>query len=226
MCFIHAGLFIITNATIRLMSALSYILRHKIVAIVRGMPQGDVRALAHAMHKGGIRLLEITLNSENAFGIIKELSDEFKDDMQIGAGTVLSTDEAEEAISAGAQFIISPSTDPEVIAVTKRMGKVSIPGAYTPTEIVLAHKCGADIIKVFPAPDAAYIKNILGPLNTLRLMPTGGVNIENIAAYAAAGAVAFGIGSSLVNSKEKASPAYLQQLEEKAREFTNAIQNI
>ncbi|MBE7174446.1 MAG: bifunctional 4-hydroxy-2-oxoglutarate aldolase/2-dehydro-3-deoxy-phosphogluconate aldolase [Williamsia sp.] len=207
------------------MSALSYILQHKIVAIIRGAPPGELLSIAHALHKGGIRLLEITLNSENALGVIKELCDECNNDMLIGAGTVLSTEEAAEAINAGAQFIISPSTDPEVIATTKRLGKVSIPGAYTPTEIVLAHKCGADIIKVFPAPDAAYIKNILAPLNGLKLMPTGGVNIDNIAAYAAAGASAFGIGSSLVNGKEKITQDYLQQLEHKAKQLTNAIQN-
>ncbi len=93
--------------------------------------------------------------------------------------------------------------DAEVIRATKDAGKVSIPGAYTPTEILLAHRSGADIIKVFPAPDAAYIKSILAPLNHLKMMPTGGVDVDNIKAYAAAGAVAFGIGSALVNSKEE-----------------------
>ena len=205
------------------MSTLTYILEHKIVAIMRGMPAKDALSLANALHKGGIDILEITLNSPNALGVIEELANEFKGAMLIGAGTVLTGQEAKNAINAGAQFIISPALDAEVIKATKDAGKVSIPGAYTPTEIVQAHRSGADIIKVFPAPNAAYIKNILAPLNYLKLMPTGGVNVDNIKDYAAAGAVAFGIGSSLVNSKEEVNDLYLQNLEDKARRFTGAI---
>ncbi len=205
------------------MSTLTYILEHKIVAIMRGMPAKDAVNLATALYKGGINILEITLNSPNALQVIEELSQQFKDTMLIGAGTVLTAEEANDAINAGAQFIISPALDADVITTTKDAGKVSIPGAYTPTEIVQAHRSGADIIKVFPAPNAAYIKNILAPLNTLKLMPTGGVNVDNIKEYAAAGAVAFGIGSSLVNSKEEVNELYLQNLEDKARRFTGAI---
>lgn len=205
------------------MSTLTYILEHKIVAIMRGMPAKDAVNLADALHKGGIDILEITLNSPNALAVIEELANKFKGTMLIGAGTVLTAQEAKEAVHAGAQFIISPALDAEVIKVTKDAGKVSIPGAYTPTEIVQAHRNGADIIKVFPAPNAAYIKNILAPLNHLKLMPTGGVNVDNIKDYAAAGAVAFGIGSALVNSKEEVNELYLQNLEDKARRFSGAI---
>jgi len=205
------------------MSTLTYILQHKIVAIMRGMPAKDAVRLANALHKGGINILEITLNSPNALQVIEELSQQFKDKMLIGAGTVLAAQEATDAINAGAQFIISPALDTDVIKTTKNAGKVSIPGAYTPTEIILAHRSGADIIKVFPAPNAAYIKNVLAPLNQLKLMPTGGVNVDNIKDYAAAGAVAFGIGSALVNSKEEVNDLYLQNLEDKARRFTGAV---
>jgi 2-dehydro-3-deoxyphosphogluconate aldolase/(4S)-4-hydroxy-2-oxoglutarate aldolase len=205
------------------MSTLTYILEHKIVAIMRGMPARDSVKLATALYKGGISILEITLNSPNALQVIEELSQQFKDTMLIGAGTVLTAQEATDAINAGAQFIISPALDADVIKTTKNAGKISIPGAYTPTEIVQAHRNGADIIKVFPAPNAAYIKNILAPLNHLKIMPTGGVNVDNIKDYAAAGAVAFGIGSSLVNSKEEVNDLYLQNLEDKARRFTGAI---
>ncbi len=205
------------------MSTLTYILEHKIVAIMRGMPAEDSVKLATALYKDGISILEITLNSPNALQVIEELSQQFKDTMLIGAGTVLTAQEATNAINAGAQFIISPALDADVIKTTKNAGKVSIPGAYTPTEIVQAHRSGADIIKVFPAPNAAYIKNILAPLNFLKIMPTGGVNVDNIKDYAAAGAIAFGIGSSLVNSKEEVNDLYLQNLEDKARRFTDAI---
>ncbi len=204
-------------------SAFDYILEHKIVAIVRGTLSKDAVQLAEAIYKGGINILEITLNSQNALAVIEELSHEFKDKMLIGAGTVLSAQQATDAILAGAQFIISPSLDIEVIKVTKDAGKTSIPGAFTPTEIVQAHKWGADIIKVFPAPSADYIKNILAPLNHLRIMPTGGINADNIKDFQKAGAVAFGIGSSLINNKEEVTPLYLQKLEEKARQFTKAI---
>lgn len=205
------------------MSTLSYILEHKIVAIMRGMPAKDAISLANALHKGGINILEITLNSPNALQVIEELSTQFKDTMLIGAGTVLTAEEANDAINAGAQFIISPALDAGVITATKDAGKVSIPGAYTPTEIVQAYRSGADIIKVFPAPNAAYIRNILAPLNNYKLMPTGGINVDNINDYAAAGAVAFGIGNALVNSKEEVNELYLQNLEDKARRLAGAV---
>lgn len=205
------------------MSILTYILRHKIVAIMRGMAAKDAVSLANALHKGGINILEVTLNSPNALQVITALSEQFKDTMLIGAGTVLTAQETTDAINAGAQFIISPTLDADVIKTTKDAGKVSIPGAYTPTEILQAHRSGADIIKVFPVPNAAYIKNILAPLNQLKLMPTGGINVDNIKDYAAAGAVAFGIGSSLVNNKEEVNELYLQNLEDKARRFTGAV---
>src|SRR3954447_3267085 len=205
------------------MSTLSYILEHKIVAIMRGMPSKDAVGLANALLRGGINILEITLNSPNALQVIEELSQKFKDTMLIGAGTVLTAEKANDAINAGAQFIISPALDINVITTTKDAGKVSIPGAYTPTEIVQAHRSGADIIKVFPAPNAAYIKNILAPLNHLKLMPTGGINVDNIKDYEAAGAVAFGIGNALVNSKEEVNELYLRILEDKARRLADAV---
>ena len=206
------------------MSALSYLLEHKIVAIVRGMQPQDAISLANALHSGGIDILEITLNSHNAITVIEQLSDVYKDKMLIGAGTVLSAKEATKAIAAGAQFIISPSLDIEVIKATKDAGKVSIPGAFTPTEIVTAYKSGADIVKVFPVPNADYIKSILAPLNHIPLMPTGGINAENIKDYQKAGAAAFGIGSWLVNNKEAVTEEYLQNLQKRARSLKETIE--
>ena len=206
------------------MSPLSHLLKHKIVAIIRGMQPHDVVSIANALYQGGITILEVTLNSRNALAVIEQLSDVYKATMLIGAGTVLSAEDATNAIAAGAQFIISPSLDEEVIKVTKDAGIVSIPGAYTPTEIQTAYKSGADIVKVFPALNADYIKNILAPLNHIRVMPTGGVTADNIKDYQNAGAVAFGIGSWLVNSKETVTEAYLQNLQIKAQYVREAIQ--
>jgi 2-dehydro-3-deoxyphosphogluconate aldolase/(4S)-4-hydroxy-2-oxoglutarate aldolase len=180
------------------------------------MPPKETIDIAEALYNGGVRLLEITLNSENALPLIEALRENFKQRMLIGAGTVLTTADARNAMAAGASFLISPSLDTEVIKITKDAGAVSIPGAYTPTEIVQAYKYGADIVKVFPCPDAAYIKNILAPLNHIRLMPTGGIDASNIKLYANAGAVAFGIGSALVNNKAIINEPYFTELTQKA----------
>ena len=205
------------------MSALSQILEHKVVAILRGMPANEIFRIADALYDGGIRLLEVTLNSENALKTIEQLSHVYKNKMLIGAGTVLNKVDGKNAIAAGAKFIISPSLDIEVIKVAKDSGVISIPGAFTPTEIVTAHNNGADIVKVFPCPDAAYLKSILAPLNHIRMMPTGGVDSSNIKAYASAGAVAFGIGSALVNSKAIINETYFQELSAKAKKLIEVL---
>ena len=205
------------------MQLLSQLLDHKIVAILRGMPPSETVRIAEALYKGGIRLLEVTLNSEAALPLIEELSATFKGRMLIGAGTVLDVRDANDAIAAGAAFLISPALDIAVIKTTRDAGRISIPGAYTPTEILTAHNNGADIVKVFPAPDATYIKNILAPLNHIRVMPTGGIDAGNIKTFAAAGAVAFGIGSALVNSKAAIDETYLTTLTNKAQQLVTAL---
>ncbi|HVG17030.1 MAG TPA: bifunctional 4-hydroxy-2-oxoglutarate aldolase/2-dehydro-3-deoxy-phosphogluconate aldolase, partial [Chitinophagaceae bacterium] len=154
---------------------------------------------------------------------IEQLSSTVGDRMLVGAGTVLDVGGAKDAIGAGAQFLISPTLDIDVIKTTKDHDIVSIPGAYTATEIYLAHKTGADIIKVFPVSDPAYIKGLLGPLNNLKLMPTGGINIQNINGFSKAGAVAFGIGSSLVHAVQHIDDEYLHSLTRKAKEFVQAL---
>jgi 2-dehydro-3-deoxyphosphogluconate aldolase/(4S)-4-hydroxy-2-oxoglutarate aldolase len=205
------------------MHNLSQLLDHKIVAILRGMPPKETLRIAGALYDGGIRLLEVTLNSEAALPLIEELSVTFKGRMLIGAGTVLNVSDANNAIAAGAAFLISPALDIAVIKTTRDAGRISIPGAYTPTEILTAYNNGADIVKVFPAPDAAYIKNILAPLNHIRVMPTGGIDAGNIKTFAAAGAVAFGIGSALVNSKATIDERYLATLTSKAQQLILAL---
>jgi 2-dehydro-3-deoxyphosphogluconate aldolase/(4S)-4-hydroxy-2-oxoglutarate aldolase len=143
--------------------------------------------------------------------------------MLIGAGTVLDAPAAKQAIEAGAEFIVAPSVDIPTIQLTKEMGRVSIPGAFTATEIVLAHKAGADIVKVFPASNPQYIKDLRGPLGHIPMMPTGGVNLQNIRAFHQAGAVAFGIGSALVDAQQMPTPEYLEQLVAKAASFVSAL---
>lgn len=206
------------------MTTLSQILTHKIVAIIRGAQPDDVLAIAYALSEGGVKLLEVTLNSPDAITAIGRVSSLMKDKVCVGAGTVLDAEMAQAAIKAGAQFIISPSLDVETIRATKQGGAVSIPGAFSATEIYTAYKNGGDIIKVFPASIGPnYLKDIRGPFPQIPLMPTGGVNLANIREFQNAGAVAFGVGSNLVDTSLKVSDAYLKALTEKANKFIEAI---
>jgi 2-dehydro-3-deoxyphosphogluconate aldolase / (4S)-4-hydroxy-2-oxoglutarate aldolase len=205
------------------MTVLNLLYKHKIVAIIRGAQPVDVLNIVHALQAGGIYAVEITLNSAYALQVIKDVTDAVKDSMLVGAGTVLNASSASAAIDAGAQFIISPSFDKETISITKAQGVVSIPGAYTATEILQAYEAGADIVKVFPASSPQYISDLRGPLSHIPMMPTGGVNISNIKAFSNAGAVAFGVGSALVDSKETVTEEYLAKLTSRAAEFVRAI---
>jgi len=204
------------------MSALDQILENKIVAIIRGADPADVLRIAGALQLGGVNILEVTLNSPNALRVIRELADKMQN-MLVGAGTVLSATEAKASFDAGARFIISPNTNAETIAATKKLGIVSIPGAYTATEVVNAFSNGGDMIKIFPATNPEYIKVLRGPLSHIRMMPTGGITAENISGFKKAGSVAFGIGTSLVDIKHKITEEYLNRITENARKFVQAI---
>lgn len=205
------------------MNTLSQLLQHKIIAIIRGAQPADVLSIVQALYDGGVRAVEITLNSKDALQLINEISESLQDKMLVGAGTVLDEASAIKAIEAGAQFIISPSVDIETIKVTKQKGKVSIPGAFTATEIVTAYKAGADLIKVFPASNPQYIKDLMGPLSHIPMVPTGGINLNNIKDFKKAGGVAFGIGSSLVDTKQTITKPYLEQLTATAKQFVQAV---
>ncbi|TCD00064.1 bifunctional 4-hydroxy-2-oxoglutarate aldolase/2-dehydro-3-deoxy-phosphogluconate aldolase [Pedobacter psychroterrae] len=205
------------------MSAISQILEHKIIAIIRGADPADVLKIAEALYAGGIRLLEITMNSAEPLQVIREVAAHFGDRMTIGAGTVLDVETLRKAVDSGARFILSPVMDIEVIGAGRDLGVVSIPGAYTATEIFTAYRNGADIVKVFPARSPAYLKDIAGPLPQIPLMPTGGVSLENIADFHKAGAVGFGIGSALVDTKKKITEQYLAALTDKAAAFVQAV---
>jgi 2-dehydro-3-deoxyphosphogluconate aldolase / (4S)-4-hydroxy-2-oxoglutarate aldolase len=203
---------------------LTLILEHRIVAILRGCDPLHVLPIAEALYAGGIRLLEITLNSPGAYEAIEAAAATFGDRMVIGAGTVLEAAEATGAIAAGAKFILSPSLDAAVIRRTIDLGAVSIPGAFTPTEILEAWRKGAHIVKVFPASiGPAWFRDIRGPLPQIPLMATGGVGVSNIKDYDKAGAVAFGIGSSLVSPTRDLTPEHLHALKIKAKAFVDTL---
>lgn len=207
------------------MDVLSEIYKNKVVAIIRGSKPEDVLSIAKALKKGGIKLLEITLNSPKALSVIEQVSDELGDEMIIGAGTVIDSETAKSALDCGAKFILSPTVDIETIKLTKRYGAISIPGAFTPTEILNAFEAGGDIIKVFPATSVgpSYIKDIHGPLPQIPLLPTGGINLDNIKDFNDAGAAGFGLGSALVNSKEIVTEKYLDNLTKKAVKFLDKL---
>jgi 2-dehydro-3-deoxyphosphogluconate aldolase / (4S)-4-hydroxy-2-oxoglutarate aldolase len=201
----------------------SQILEHKIVAIIRGADPKLVQDIVEALYRGGIRIVEVTLNSENAFQVIKDLSISMGTKMLIGAGTVLDLKSAKKSINQGAQFIISPSFNAELVGYTRKKGILSIPGAFTATEIVSAYNAGADIIKIFPALNPQYIRDLRAPLSHIPMMPTGGINFENIGAFQKAGAVAFGIGSSLVNSNQPMDDKALIEIIRRSKQFVDAV---
>ena len=206
------------------MSTLSTILSNKIIAIIRGADPADVLKIAEALCEGGVRCLEITLNSTDALQLIESLATKMNGSITVGAGTVLNAKAVHDAVSAGAKFIISPMLDVEVIHKTKDLGAVSIPGAYTPTEIFSAFSNGGDLIKVFPSSAGpSFIREVLAPFPYIPLMPTGGINLTNIGDFKNAGAVAFGMGKSLVDTRQKATPEYLQQITANAKKFIAAI---
>lgn len=181
---------------------LKFIEQNGVVAVVRKIDPSLVEEVMEALIQGGIKVLEITVDSKNSFQTIYNLKEKYGEDILVGAGTVLDKETAKTAIEANADFIFSPIMDIETIQITNRYGKISIPGVYTPTEIVQAYAAGADILKVFPATHLGpgYFKNLNGPLSHIPLMPTGGVNLENMGVFLKSGAVAVGIGSALFDT--------------------------
>lgn len=181
----------------------------KLIVIVRGVSAEQILPLAGALYEGGIRFMEVTFDpsgkcsDEETARKIALLCEKYGDRMYFGAGTVLTEQQVACAKEAGAEYIISPDTNPAVIRKTKELGMLSMPGAFTPTEAMVAHTAGADYVKLFPVGElgVSYFKAVRAPLNHLKLLAVGGVSLSNIADYLAAGAYGFGIGSSLVDKK-------------------------
>ena len=185
------------------MSAVDQIIECGIVAVVRKIPVSKVYQTIDALVAGGVKAIEVTLDSENALEVINNIQKKYDKDVIIGAGTVLDAEGAYKAISNGAQFVFAPTLSEETIKVAKRYNKVAIPGVFTPTEILKASEFGADIVKIFPGSvlGPQFIKDVRGPLDHIKMMPTGGITLENLGSYIKAGAVAVGVGSSLLNKK-------------------------
>jgi 2-dehydro-3-deoxyphosphogluconate aldolase/(4S)-4-hydroxy-2-oxoglutarate aldolase len=171
-----------------------------VVAVMRAPSAEILIDIAQALLAGGVPAIEVTMTTPKAISAIEKLADQFGDQAVVGVGTVLDAATASDAIAAGAQFVVSPTFDPAIVETTKRYGKISIPGAFTPTEILNAWSRGADVVKVFPSTvlGPGYFKDILAPLPQLKLTPTGGVDLKNAADWVKAGAVFVGAGSSLV----------------------------
>lgn len=174
-----------------------------VVAVLRQVPKNKIFQVAESLISGGINALEVTVDTEGAFEIIKKLKVGFKDDLIVGAGTVLDDTSAELALQSGAEFIVSPILKESVIKKTLLYGKISIPGVLTPTEMVEAVEQGADIVKLFPASvyGPEFIKSIKGPLPDIPIIPTGGIDLYNATEYIEAGAVAIGAGGHLIDKK-------------------------
>ncbi|MGE0885510.1 MAG: bifunctional 4-hydroxy-2-oxoglutarate aldolase/2-dehydro-3-deoxy-phosphogluconate aldolase [Blastocatellales bacterium] len=196
----------------------------KIVAILRGDYGAMIEEIAAALSEAGITAVEVTMNSPDALASINRLATKFASRMAVGAGTVLRPAEVEQAAKAGAQFIVSPNRNVSVIETTKREGLVSLPGCFTPSEIVEALDAGADAIKIFPANTLgpAYVKAVMAPLGKIRIVPTGGVTPESATDYLNAGAWALGVGSELVSADVK-TPGGLERLRERATAFVKAV---
>lgn len=182
-----------------------------VVAIARHVPTDRLLPAAHALYKGGVRFVEVTLNSQGALEGIAALAAEFAGtDMVIGAGTVIGRENAEAALAAGARFLVCPHTDPAVIAAALEADALPLPGVMTPTDMAMATAAGAKILKLFPAGalGVAYVKQVRGPFNKVPLLAVGGVDLKNAADYLAAGCVGLGLGSALVDNKVIAAGDY------------------
>ncbi|KEZ50533.1 bifunctional 4-hydroxy-2-oxoglutarate aldolase/2-dehydro-3-deoxy-phosphogluconate aldolase [Metabacillus indicus] len=196
-----------------------------VVAVIRGATPESILSIGSALKAGGVTALEITMETPKASSVIESAASHFGSDVLVGAGTVLDPETARAAIMSGAKFIFSPTVKKETIAMAKRYGVISVPGAFTPTEILTAFEYGADLIKVFPADSVGpgYLKNIAGPLPHIPLMPTGGVDLHNTGDYIRAGAIAVGVGSTLVNTKAELTDKVLYQMTEKAAAFIEEV---
>ena len=195
-----------------------------LVAVIRLDSGEKLPGIISALRQGGINALEITMTTPGALEIIKNFAAQTGKDFLIGAGSVLDTETARLAILNGAQFIVGPIFNPEVIRMCHRYDKPAIPGAFTPTEILTAWEQGADLVKVFPttALRPSYIKDILGPLPQVKLLPTGGVTLENAAEFIRSGACCLGVGTALLNKKMIAADDW-QALAKHAEAFRSAV---
>lgn len=178
-----------------------------IVSIIRAESGEQLVDVAQALYDGGIDVIEVTFTVPGVLDIISAVKKSLGDKIVLGAGTVLDTESARAAILAGAEFIVTPTVNTDVITLCNRYDKMIMPGGFTPTEILTAWEAGADIVKVFPADvgGPGFLKAVHGPLPQIRLLPTGGVDLDTLPAFVKAGACAVGLGSALVEKQAVAA---------------------
>jgi 2-dehydro-3-deoxyphosphogluconate aldolase / (4S)-4-hydroxy-2-oxoglutarate aldolase len=184
-------------------TTLKRILDGGIVAVVRSDSSESLVKVVAALAEGGVSAAEVTFTVPDAVDVIRQVRREVRDAVVLGAGTVLDPETARAALLAGAEYIVSPIVNLDVIRLCRRYDKVAMPGAFTPTEVVTAWEAGADVVKIFPADvgGASYLKALRGPLPQVRLMPTGGVDLNTAESFLQAGACCLGVGSALVDPK-------------------------
>jgi 2-dehydro-3-deoxyphosphogluconate aldolase/(4S)-4-hydroxy-2-oxoglutarate aldolase len=197
-----------------------------IVAVIRASSSAELMDVIAALREGGVRAIEVTMTTPNALDVIKETTERFGSDVLVGVGSVLDAETARMAILAGAQFVVGPVLNLDMIRLCNRYDKVVVPGAFTPTEILAAWEAGADVVKVFPATKLgpSFFKDVLGPLPQVRLTPTGGVTIETAPEFIKAGAVFVGAGTALVDKKAVAERRF-EVITETAERFVSAIKS-
>ena len=195
-----------------------------VVAVIRLQDGSRLRAVVEALAAGGITALEVTMTVPRAIELIAEIAPTLPPAFLIGAGTVVDAETARAAVAAGARFIVGPVFRPAVIDAAHAAGAAAMPGCFSPTEILAAWDAGADVVKVFPATalGPAYFKDLRGPLPQVKLMPTGGVSLENAGEWIKAGAVAIGVGGALVDPKLVAAGQYAA-ITERARRFIERV---
>ena len=203
---------------------LNRIVESGIVAILRSPDASQLVSVAQALLDGGIEIIEVTFTVPDAADVIRRIRQSLGDRILLGAGTVLDPETARTALLAGADFIVAPTVNTSVIGLCRRYGKVVMPGAFTPTEVLHAWESGADIVKVFPADvgGPAYLKALRAPLPQIRLMPTGGVHLDTIEAFFRAGACCVGVGSQLADPKAIATGDF-DRIRDLARRYVAAV---
>ena len=196
-----------------------------IVAIIRATSGDQLVNVARALYEGGIDIIEVTFTVPNVLEILTAVRKDLGNRILLGAGTVLDPETCRAALLAGAEFVVSPSLNLDVIKLCKRYGKLVMPGAFTPTEILAAWEAGADIVKVFPAEviGPAFFKAVRSPLPQIRLMPTGGVDLTTAAAFLKAGACCLGVGSQLVEPEAVAKRDF-GRIRDLAKQYVAIVQ--
>src|SRR5579885_539621 len=198
-----------------------------IVAVVRSPDSRQLVEVVRALADGGVTVVEITMTVPDALGVVREVRRELGDRVLLGAGTILDPETARAALLAGAEYLVAPTLNLDVIRLCQRYSKLVMPGAFTPTEILTAWEAGADIVKVFPAEvvGPAFFKALRGPLPQVRLMPTGGVDLNTAADFLRAGACCLGLGSQLVEPRAVLARDF-DRIRDLARQYRDIVKQV